>query len=86
MDTVEEEREMAEKAKLELISWGDIGASEELSENGKYGRVSEAGLINLALVDLADNVHSEFSSHVVTVPKLRGKKIARMIQCAAHDP
>ena len=58
---------------------GDIGASEELPENGKYGRVSEARLINLAFVDLADNMQSESSAHVVTASKLRGKKIARMI-------
>jgi hypothetical protein len=64
----------------------DIGASDELPENGKYRRIGEARLINLAFVDLADNVQGELPAHVVTASELRGKKIARMIQCAAHDP
>jgi len=57
-----------------------------LPEDGNYGRVGEARRINLAVVDLADNVHGELSAHTTIISKLRGKKIARTIECVGHDP
>ena len=55
-------------------------------ENGKYGRVGDARRITLAVVYLANNVQGKLSAHTVTVSNLHGKKIARMIECVAHEP
>jgi hypothetical protein len=78
---------MSPKAERLLYRLGERKRlAKPLPENGKYGRVSEARRINLAFVNFADNVQSEFSPHVLTVSKLRGKQVARMIQRAAHDP
>jgi len=55
-------------------------------ENGKYGRVGDARRITLAVVYLANNVQGELSAHTVTVSNLHGKKIARTIECVAHEP
>jgi hypothetical protein len=55
-------------------------------ENGKYSRVGDARRITLAVVYLANNVQGELSAHTVTVSNLHGKKIARMIECVAHEP
>jgi hypothetical protein len=58
----------------------------ERPENEDDGGVGEARRITLAVVEVADNPQSELSAQAVTVSELNGKKIARTIECVAHDP
>jgi hypothetical protein len=60
-------------------------ASIGLPKNGDDGRVGEARRITFAVINVTDNVRGELPAHVITASELKRQKIARAIECDAHD-